>query len=289
MRASGSVDSARALEFSSHLCWGFADRADFRLRAAEFIADGLANGQRIVYIGDSVEALSTELAAMDVGRAAVRSGRIDVRTITDVFRFGEAHDIVDAKASIQPLPAAVEAAIAEGYAGLRLITDGTSLATSPRQRAALSDLECLLDRMVAGHPLSAMCAFDLAVVGLSGLAEIACLHPTVQHGSTPFRVYAERRSGIAVAGSVDLACQDLFAASIDRWALRPEPTDQHVDLHLGGAAFLGHHSLMTLDTVAAARGIRLELHSARRIVQRMAEILDLRHVHIAESQFGTAA
>lgn len=48
-----------------HVGWGFCERAEFLRRAAEYIADGVRQNQRVVYVGEAdSEVLLAELAAM---------------------------------------------------------------------------------------------------------------------------------------------------------------------------------------------------------------------------------
>lgn len=60
MRTAGVVDSARGLLPHGHLCWAYQDRAEFQVRALEYMTDGIALGQWIEYVGSgSGEALRT--------------------------------------------------------------------------------------------------------------------------------------------------------------------------------------------------------------------------------------
>jgi len=56
MRTSGVTDVI-GLPSNDHLCWPFDGFAEFRARAAEFLADGLALGRRALPLACSVSLL----------------------------------------------------------------------------------------------------------------------------------------------------------------------------------------------------------------------------------------
>lgn len=287
MRASGVVDSAHGLGSCSHVCWAYSDRADFRLRVAEFVADGLEAGELVEYVGGgSAAALRAELEQMPIDSSAMSSGRLRVHTTSDFFRFDRVSGMVDSQASISGLPTAVSAAVAGGYTGLRLVTDATTMACSPRQRAALAELEWCLDQACAGLPISALCLYETAALGKVGIAEIACLHPIVKRGSTAFRLYIEHGHEFTLAGELDLANRDLFAANIDRMTTHSEG---RIVIHIGGVTFMGHQSLIAVDQAAAAARTTIELYSAGRSIRRLADLLELGHIRLHEGDATAAA
>lgn len=61
-----------------------------------------------------------------------------------------------------------------------------------QRRDAFARYEHLLDRRMSTEPISALCAFDVAELGHSAVAELACLHPFTSDGASPFRLYADQ-------------------------------------------------------------------------------------------------
>jgi len=50
VRRSARLQHVRGLGLRDHVCWAYAGVAEFRARAAEFLADGLDAGCRVRYI-----------------------------------------------------------------------------------------------------------------------------------------------------------------------------------------------------------------------------------------------
>ncbi|EUA22835.1 hypothetical protein I552_7326 [Mycobacterium xenopi 3993] len=79
---------------------GYRDESEFLARAAEYIADGLALNQRILYARDrSRAALHTELLEMGFG-SAVRSRQISVTPVAEHYVFVAGTDVVDPEATV---------------------------------------------------------------------------------------------------------------------------------------------------------------------------------------------
>lgn len=288
MRAAGVVDSARGLVPSGHLCWGFDDRADFAARATECLADGLAAGERIVYVGDGDSSgLRRELAALRGGRQALEAGRADVCVI-DEFHRHVGDIVVDPHESVAAQVTAMEKALADGFTGVRAIVDDTSFARTPKQRDALAGLEFLLDRAISVLPITALCAYDVRVVGRAGLDELACMHPLVGRRSPAFRCYADQDSRLVLAGEVDWASDELFTAALDRALSLSEPSGRErvLEVEARGLTFADHRALLALDAAARANRLRLVLHSGPPVLQRIAGLLELTNLVFDSGQDG---
>ena len=62
-----TVDSAAGLVPFGHLGWAYRDRDEFALQAGRYLADGLAQGQMVEYVGDGdPDTLRRELAGETV-------------------------------------------------------------------------------------------------------------------------------------------------------------------------------------------------------------------------------
>ncbi|EUA68710.1 hypothetical protein I553_1898 [Mycobacterium xenopi 4042] len=103
---------------------GYRDESEFLARAAEYIADGLALNQRILYARDrSRAALHTELLEMGFG-SAVRSRQISVTPVAEHYVFVAGTDVVDPEATVAAGVAAMEYVVAMGCSGCRAVVDG---------------------------------------------------------------------------------------------------------------------------------------------------------------------
>lgn len=84
-----------------HIDWGYEQRGEFVGRAAEYIADGLALGQQVAYIGDGDAAtLRAELAAA-AGFSAALAGSVAVKSVTEHYLLSDRSGVVDAERMTQ--------------------------------------------------------------------------------------------------------------------------------------------------------------------------------------------
>jgi hypothetical protein len=267
-----------------HLGWGYRDRAEFLARAAEYIADGLEHNQLIAYVGDSTpDELHAELAGMPA--IGERLGDIRVIPTKDHYVYRPGGDVVDAKRCLERYVWNAKQATANGYTGLRAVSDVTPVARTAEQRAALTGLEYLVDQKMAVEPFSALCAYDTSQLGLAA-AELTCLHPFVGKDAATFRLYAESDADFALAGDIDAGSHDIFTTVLRRtWPLTGADT---LVIDAKDLEFIGHRQLCTLDQWARADGRKVLLRTGQRMPTRLVGLLDLTNVRV-ESPFSSTA
>lgn len=277
IRQHGVVSSAAGLLSYTHLGWGYRERADFHARAAQYIADGLAKDQRILYVGDrSRAALRAELTVLGFGDA-VRSGQILTAPPDDYYAFLPGSDVVDAEATIARGVAVYERLLTGGRTALRTVVDGTVAAGRPEQRDALARLEFLSEKTMSVLPVSALCAYDISRLGPFA-KEMICLHPVVSKGAVDFRVYAQHDAAFALAGEIDESDAETFTAALQRiWPLAPG-AELIIDAH--GLDFVTHHQLLELNERARAERRNVILRSDQCLVGRLVELLGLENVRV---------
>ncbi|HKP41668.1 MEDS domain-containing protein [Mycobacterium sp.] len=252
-QAHGVVGSAGGLVPRAHAAWGYRDRAEFRMRAAEYAVDGQQHGQRVEYL--------------------------DVTPTAGHFVFEPDHGVVDAEKSVAKLVEAAEAAIANGYTGYRAVVDVTPMARTPQQREAVARMEFLLDHHTAVRPFSALCGYDISQLG-DGARELICLHPFVSNGEVTFRIYTNPNAGVelALAGEIDAASEAVFATALRR--IWPSDAGRTVRIDAAALEFVGHQQLAELDRVALERDQTVLLLTDQPIPTRLAGLLDLRATRI---------
>ena len=277
VRMVGVVDSARGLVPHGHLCWAYRDRAEFRPRAVEFIADGIAAGQWIEYVGSgSTEALRVELT--ELGGINADGPGLGVSPVGDFYRFAGHSDVVNPVAAVAARVDATEKALAAGYTGFRAVVDATAVVRSAEQRDAFACFEHLLDREMCVRPVSTLCAYDVGELGSTAVAELACLHPLANPGSAPFQLHAERDVDFALAGDIDLACDELFATTVRRVvSLSCGP-----QLVVEGRAmeFIDHRRLLLLIEATQRADATVVLRNAPGTAARMVEVLEWAGVRV---------
>ncbi|MGH3969821.1 MAG: MEDS domain-containing protein [Mycobacterium sp.] len=280
MRPHGELASAAGLIPLGHVAWGYRNRAEFLARAAEYIADGLALNQRILYASDGDrDVLVGELVEMGFADA-VRAGQIAVTPVAEHYRFVAGSDVVDPEATVADGVAGMEYVVARGSSGCRAVVDGAVLARTPEQRAAFSRLEYLIDQKMAALPLSALCAYNLEILGESA-KELMCLHPFVGQGAVGFRIYAEGGVDFALAGEIDAASNGAFIAALQRvWPLiqADEPV---IDAY--GLDFITHRELCAIDQLGGADRRHVVLRTDRRALVRLVHLLELENVRVQTS------
>ena len=177
MRPSGSLDTVPGASAADHVCWvhGGDDDAAFDDAVRTFLAGGLDRGERLLCVGERViDSVRKEAAPfIDVDKL-VADGTLGLMTLAEAHA---ATGSFSAENQFAFYDGATRRAVAEGYAGLRVVAELTPLAADPLRREELLRWEHLADRyMVEGPGMSALCAYrdDLPV---EALTDVASVHP----------------------------------------------------------------------------------------------------------------
>jgi anti-anti-sigma regulatory factor len=272
MRRHGPVGSVIGLGVADHLCWSYDDDAELRAGIVRFLADGRDLGLRLLYLADKPpEALRADLAELPDRDELVERGTLSLVSLSDV------HDPAVGVAPEERLrrsDAMLGRALADGYAGLRVVVEGTSLVRDPSQRDAVLRWEHLSDRYAArGNPISGLCAYDRRVLGDGAVEDILCAHPLHHRGGEqpPFQLFAEGEH-LAMQGEVDVFATEL----LDRLLEHARCDDASV-IDVARLRFIDHHGVLALarhgEAVARDGGV-LTLRGASPAVRRVWELLD---------------
>ncbi|MGH3996936.1 MAG: MEDS domain-containing protein, partial [Pseudonocardiaceae bacterium] len=285
----GVIEAVRGLGAHDHVCWAYDGHGEFRSRAVEFLADGLAQGQRLCYVASGDEAaLWDDLWGDDhrgndlwgLGRwdEARRSGAIQVQSLEATYRRGA---VIEPVGQMQAYAAATEEALAAGFNGLRVAADVTPLVRTPEQLDAFAHYEHVVDRYSTSWPFSVMCAYVRAELGEETIAQVACMHPNANQGATPFWLHTSTHAAAALGGELDLASRCLFPLALDRAELRPTGGELVIDAQ--GLSFIDHRSLLALAEHARRRAATAVLRTSLPTVARIIKILDLKDVQVEVS------
>jgi hypothetical protein len=266
MRMSGVIDDVRRLGRFDHVCWAFDDAETFRAQAVTFLAEGLADGQRAWFVGDPDPLL---LAALPTAP----EGALEVVKTSSTYAAGAE---VDPDSQVRTYARATEQALADGFTGLRVATDATPLVRTRGQLTAFTRYEHQVDRYMTGHPFSAMCGYDRAVLGDRAVAELACMHPVVTPHATQFRLHASAVRGCAAAigGELDMLTDALLDSALDRADLRPD-ADGELVLDATALTFIDHNRLLQLVRHAEGLDARLVLRTDQPGPRRLVQLMDL--------------
>src|SRR5919108_2156482 len=182
-RAKGPASGARSvagLGPSDHVCWVYGsdeEFAEFREAALQFAADGMALGQRLVYVADRAEdEIAAGLRSLGDVDALRERGALSIQRLAEAYVGGG--PVSDCDAQLAAFDGAVERAIAEGFAGVRVVAEAGALAAGPAWCDHQARWEMVVDRyMATSRPIAALCGYDRRGVGPGGGAPPAPPHP----------------------------------------------------------------------------------------------------------------
>ncbi len=157
---------------TGHIGWIYAGVAEFQGRATTFLSEGAARGERLMLVADDPR---TDLWP----RALVDERRLIVLSTCDVYG---PERTVDPGAQRATFDAALREALADGYAGLRVAADSTSLVEGPERLAAWMRWEEEADGLMRVEPITGLCSFDRARVDPATLHTVMAVH---RQGPTP--------------------------------------------------------------------------------------------------------
>jgi len=273
VRAHGVLTAVPEAAASDHLCWVYEDDVVFDEAAREFLAGGLARGERLLCVGRQVIDRLPELIppAHDMA-TLIASGALETLTLEEAY---EAAGPFLPENQLAYYDAATRRAMDDGFRGLRVIAEVSELAADPDRRADLVRWEHLADEYAAhGSGFSAMCAYrsDLAP---EALADVASVHPQVRGTEevTSFRLFVDG-DRIVLAGSVDTFSADRLARVLPS-ARVPAAG---VVLDVAALDFLDVAGCRVLARWAAglwARSVPLEVTGSSTLLPKIWKVLDL--------------
>ncbi|MFC4999577.1 MEDS domain-containing protein [Dactylosporangium cerinum] len=280
MRRTGFVDTVHGLGGHDHVCWVFDAPGDYLPVVARFLADGLAGGQRVVFVADGAH--PDDLDGVDGFAAARAAGAAQV---WDLAAYGGAGP-VDPDAQVRAYAAMTEQAIADGFAGLRVAANATPLVRTAEARAAFARYEFLIDGYMARRPMSAMCGYHRGELGGAAAAELAGMHPLARPASTALRLFAAdprtTTAAAALAGEIDVAGHEQLRTALARADLTPVGGTITVDAR--ELAFIDHRGLTQLAGHFRDRGATIELLVGRHgSVSLLADVLQLDNLRVVTS------
>ncbi len=132
--------------------WAFTGAREFAALATSCLMEGAALGERLMYVAEYPD--PSAVAALS---GVTGDGDLQVVSTGDVYGTS---GVVDPEAQLACYGTEMEAALAAGYSGLRIVCDNTPLVRTEVALAAWRRYELLGDQFAATHPVTALCAFD---------------------------------------------------------------------------------------------------------------------------------
>ena len=274
MRREGFVRTARGLGLHGHACWLYGDEEEFRTGTLAFLEDGVELGQRLMYVAaGSVERLRGDLEGLRGLDTMLGAGGLRIMPLENAYEVGRP---VDPIAQLTMYSAATSAALVDGYTGLRVVADVTSLVLDAELWPSHTHWECVADRYMAKNPMAALCCYDRRALPDAILGDLACVHRTSNRPAeiAPFHLYAGRE-GLALSGEVDAFSADDLRRLLDT-ATAP---GADLVLELDQLEFIDHHGLMAIADHAAAlakAGHSVDFRGAPPSFDKLSELLEVR-------------
>lgn len=148
-----------------HGGWLFAGRAAFEGGAASFLAEGARRGERVLFVaedpvarrwpGELVADGILVLASLDDVYGPLRDGDLGRQQVAIAGALAEAHR--------------------DGFVGLRIVADNTSMALDDLERWLA--WEEVADALMAERPVTGLCAFDRDRLAGAAIEVLTARHP----------------------------------------------------------------------------------------------------------------
>ena len=219
-RASGTRVELVWMRPHDHIGWAFDGPEDFAHVAGAFLREGLDLGERLLLVvPDPTEDAYQRLAA------SLGPDNLLVMSTADVYG---ASGVVAAAAQRAAFATALRLAEADGYTGIRVAADNSTLVDGPVRLAAWFEWELLADRFMSENRVTGLCGFDSRRVDVNTLRHLATVHPlSAAHAPQPqFRLYVDG-DGLCLEGDVDEIALDLLQRAL---LTVPRGTPEVVDL-----------------------------------------------------------
>jgi hypothetical protein len=150
------------------MAWGFDNLAEFEAQTTRYLAGGIPRNERLMFVADDPKPGQWPATVVD-------SGQLVIASTTEVYG---ADRIVDPLAQRATFHRELVAAVTDGYTGIRVAADNSSLVAGHDRIFAWMEWEAVGDEFMANHPVSGLCAFDRSRVEPATLRQLLDAHHT---------------------------------------------------------------------------------------------------------------
>jgi anti-anti-sigma regulatory factor len=195
-------------------------------------------------------------------------GRLEVLATDSVYSSGTSFS---ASVQLEAFQAILDKALAEGYRGLRVVADNTSLASgSEEDYDRWIAWEEVADHFQATAPVTGFCYFYQPAMDTDRQVILSAVHPvrSATAPEPPF-TFTATNSARTVTGNLDS-----FSSSYFRRVIAAAPDDQPLVVDLSGTEFVDHRALLILAR-AATVSRPVVLRHASPLLTNLARLLDI--------------
>jgi hypothetical protein len=198
MRRRTSVESAASLRPHDHSVWFGDGQTDLYAMASDAFAEGVRRGEKLIFVATEPDA--SRLLGIDVERR-LEDRQLEVADVRDVYGGTD----FSAGAQLATFQHVLADALADGYSGIRVVADNTSLAQGDEASfERWLAWEQLTDHFQAESMVTGICFFDRGALSSQRMSDLAALHPMwpqANAAAPPFALFADRDS-VLLVGSI---------------------------------------------------------------------------------------
>jgi anti-anti-sigma factor len=222
------------LGWDGHILLLYGSEAERLSALAAWARRGLENDEKVIYTEarETPPERSVVRLLQDDGidvASATAEGRLVVRPVAEGFPPGGQAGML-------------ERALAEGYRGLRLSAEASSILTVMPQAAHIG-VERDFDRLCRTYPLSAMCQYEQRVIAGDRLQDVTSSH--LSGGIRQRALSTAQRDGhLVLAGEIDVSNNDILTCVLRAAA---EQASQTLRLDMSRVEFIAAAGCRALD------------------------------------------
>ena len=252
------------LTADDHACLTFGEPEELFDLTAAFVRDGLACGMKVVWVSDSPQRATAELARRGIAvESALAAGQLTAAECEGRLLAGQEFD---ARRAMDWLTGQMAACQQEGFPGLRLAVDMSWALRPVTGVEQLPDFEEGVAAALSGSTVSVLCQYDREGFDPVTLATVSAFHSCSVAAATYYadamlricRQYAP--PGIRLAGEIDYQHAEQLALALTE-AIRFEGD---ITVNMTALAFIdGPCARMIADAargLAASRAVALHCH-----------------------------
>lgn len=267
MRAQGVSLGPGSAAQGDHVCWVYDDEDSLAGAAREYLSEGLARGERLLCIGDTIAATLGDFPGLE---NLLARGALEILDVSTAYARAGA---LRPDQQLEFYETATRRAVAEGFTGLRVVADMTEIAADAELRGRLLEWEHVADDFIgSGSGMTALCAYAGLRLAPDALVDLTSAHPMVHAAEAPpFRLWFDD-DVLTLAGEVDV----LGAERLGRVLACSPARSPVVVLDLGRVEFMdvsGCRAIARWAVDLQDRGARLVLLGASRLFRRMWTVL----------------
>ncbi len=203
MRRRSGVDNAAELRPHDHALWFGDGSTELYAMASDALAEGARRNEKLIFIAAKPD--GSKLSGIDVDRL-LADGQLELLEVDAVYGGGTTFSAAAQLAAFQRV---LGDALVDGYSGIRVVADNTTLAQGDEESfARWLAWEHLTDQFQAASMVTGICCFDRSAISAARQADLTALHPMrVSAEAGELALFADRDAVILI-GSLGADCTD---------------------------------------------------------------------------------